>query len=243
MDAQVDAAEFFNDDAFEDAPAEIDLASTPLMIGPVGQALRAVGWAVSAAASVAVIVLAGQAEWERFLPSPQSVAAGPIAAQTTASGWVETARSGAVLRFEGEVRNTAPQAVFPSAVQIVLLDAQGTRIPAAPLRAGFPLDTETLREAAPEILAERAAAAARRFARTPLAPGEAVGFEALLPAGDLPERAARALLEVGEAQPAPAPVAASIQAPTPKPASGPTRSGAPIEADAVPGAQAERSSP
>jgi len=213
LDAPFDAGEFFNGDAFGDAPAEIDLASTPLMTGPVGQALRTVGWAVSAAASVAVLALAGQAEWARFSPSPQSVVAGPIAAQTTASGWVETARSGAVLRFEGEVRNIAPQAVYPSAVQIALLDAQGTRIPAAPLRAGFPLETETLREAVPEILADRAAAAARRFARTPLAPGEAVGFEVLLPAGDLPEGAARALLEVGEAQPALTPVAA----PTPEP--------------------------
>jgi len=239
----VDAGEFFNDDAFEDAPAEIDLASTPLMTGPVGQALRAAGWAVAAAASVAVIVLAGQAEWARFSPSPQSVAVGPIAAQTTTAGWVETARAGAVLRFEGEVQNTAGQAVYPSAVQITLLDAQGARLPAAPLRAGFPLATETLREAAPEILAERAAAAARRFARTPLAPGEAIGFEALLPAGDLPEGAARALLEVGEARPAPAPVAAPIHASTPEPASGPTGFGATIEADAEPETQAERSSP
>ncbi|MCR9097556.1 MAG: zinc-ribbon domain-containing protein [bacterium] len=235
ISAPVDEDAFFNDDVFEDTPEEIDLSAMPLATGIVGKVVRAIGWGASAAAVMAVGFLAFQAEWARVTPSLQAVSAGPITAQTLGSGWVETARAGTLLRFEGEVRNTAATPLFASDVTIALLDAKGERLPAAPiLRAGLPLPETSLREAAPDVLDESVAAASTRFARTPIAPGGSLRFEAIVAADELPERAARALLEVAEPRPAPARRSApAAPVPTATAASGP-----PTETG-----QAERSSP
>jgi len=204
LQAPVEEDEFFGSEAFGDTPEEADLQTMSVATGVVGKAARAIGWVVTAAAAAAVTVIAFQAEWARFSPSPQAVSAGPITAETLGSAWVETARAGTLLRFEGEVRNTAATPVFASGVTLTLLDSAGERLAAAPvLRAGVPLAESSIRESAPTVLAERVAAASQRFARTPIAPGGSLRFEALVSAEDLPERASRALLEVAEPRPAP----------------------------------------
>lgn len=232
------AAEFFNEHTFAEDPGELDLGATALATGPVGMGLRLIGWAAAATAVACVLALAFQAEWARFAPAPQTVSSGPLEAQTLDSGWVETARAGPILRFEGEVRNTAGQTIYPSAVQIALLDAAGARLAATPIRAGLPLPVETLREAAPEVLLSRASAATLRFARTPVAPGQTLRFEALVLREALPEDASRALLEVGPPQSAarPAPVGVGLPA-----GSADAARTAPESTAAV--VQAERSSP
>lgn len=203
LQASVEEDEFFGPEAFGDTPEEADLRTTSVAMGVIGKAARAIGWLVTAAAAAAVTVIAFQAEWARFSPSPQAVSAGPITAETLGSGWVETTRAGTLLRFEGAVRNTATTPVFAPGVTLTLLDSAGERLAAAPvLRAGVPLAESSIRESAPTVLAERVAAASRRFARTPIAPGGSLRFEALVPAADLPERASRVLLEVSEPRPA-----------------------------------------
>ncbi|MGB0617905.1 MAG: zinc-ribbon domain-containing protein [Myxococcota bacterium] len=201
MSAPVDAGTFFDEDAFQDTPEELDLASIPLATGPVGKAVRGLGWIAYVAAVIAVGFVAFEAEWARISPSLQTVSVGPITAKTLSSGWVETAKAGTLLRFEGEVRNTAAQPILASGVTISLLDATGERMAAAPvMHAGIPLSEAALRESAPEVLVERTASASRRFAQTPIGPGEAVRFEAIVAEQDLPEGASRALLEVAEPQ-------------------------------------------
>ena len=139
--------------------------------------------------------------WARISPSLQTVSVGPITAKTLSSGWVETAKAGTLLRFEGEVLNTAAQPILASGVTISLLDATGERMAAAPvMHAGIPLSEAALRESAPKVLVERTASASRRFAQTPIGPGEALRFEAIVAEQDLPEGASRALLEVAEPQ-------------------------------------------
>lgn len=198
----VDEEEFFSEDAFDDANGEIDLASSSLATGPVGQALRAVGWAATVAAISVVAFMSFQAEWNRWAEAPQSVSAGPMEVSTLGASWVETSRAGAVLRFEGEVRNTSGQAIRPGGVQLALLDADGVRLSEPAIIVGLPLATQVLRESSADVLLESAARASRRFSGQPLAAGEVRAFEALLLEADLPSTAARILLEVETSPPA-----------------------------------------
>lgn len=199
LQAPVEEDAFFGDDVFESMPEAADLSAMPLATGVVGKVASAVGWVATAAAAIAVTAVAFQAEWARVSPSLQAVSAGPITAQTLGSGWVETARAGTLLRFEGEVRNTAAKPIFAPGVTIALLDARGERLAAAPvLRAGLPLAESSLRESTPAALAENVSIASQRFARTPIAAGGSLRFEALVAAEDVPERASRAQLEVAE---------------------------------------------
>jgi len=147
-----------------------------------------------------VIFLALQTEWARWAQAPQLASNGPLHAQTISSGWVETSRSGPILRFEGQIRNTGARAIWPGVVQLVLLDAAGERLSTPPIQAGAPIARVVLREASPENFDARAAAASRRFGGTPMAPGEARTFEALVPEDRLPKEAQRVLLEVGESR-------------------------------------------
>ena len=111
----------------------------------------------------------------------------------------------------------------------------GKKLCLAPiLRAGLPLPETSLREAAPDVLDRSVAAATTRFARTPIAPGGSLRFEAIVAADELPERASRALLEVAEPRPAPA----RRSAPAAPVSTAAAASGPPTETG-----QAERSSP
>lgn len=214
------ADEFFSGDVDDRVAApDLALATQSFAAGPIGRLARAVGWAATLAAMAFVAQAIFHAETGRWSEGPVAVSAGPIAARTVDGGWLRTTRSGAVLRVAGEVENTSGAPVTPGAVQLVLLDARGQRLVSPAIAAGLPLAPRILRESAGPVLSEQAAAAARRFAATPLAPGETRPFEVLIPEDRLPEEAARFDLEVGTSQPAggasgsqASPAAASAQA-------------------------------
>ncbi len=204
------ADEFFSDGAGEQV-ATADLASMTRSFarGPVGRIGRAVGWVAALAAIAFVGQLAFQAETGRWSEGPVAVSAGPIAARTVDGGWLRTTRAGAVLRLVGEVENNSGDAVSPGNVQVVLLDAEGERILSPAIAGGFPLAPRVLRESEGAVLLEHAAAAARRFAATPIAPREKRAFEVLMLQERMPEEAVRFDLEIASGQrpvaPAPAP--------------------------------------
>lgn len=211
----VDEDGFFSDaEAFDDSVYDMDLATSSLATGPVGQLARLAGWAFSAAAVLAVGYLGLIAESGRWSEAQQTVISGPLTAQTLESSWVDTSRAGPVLRLTGELRNTGTQAVWPGSIEMALLDGEGTRLRVPTIVAGIPVEESVLREASSEILLEQAAVGSRRFAATPLAPGEVRPFEALMVEGRLPDTATRVQLEVGEPRTAPVASAAPVRAPT-----------------------------
>lgn len=192
----LDAAEFFSDDAFDDAGYDEDTRPSVFTSGPIAVAGRLVGWSVSIALVGAIVLLGLRSEWARWSEASQIVSNGPIEAETLSTGWVATSRSGVILRFEGEVRNTGSQSVWPGEIRIALLDDAGTRLTTPPIPVGLPIESMVLREATREGLEVARAEASTRLAQTPLAPGEVRRFEALLAEDRLPEAAHRALLEV-----------------------------------------------
>lgn len=198
------AAEEFQDaqshDAFGQIEKNAEYGTGLLLAGVRGKVLRGLGWIACVAAVGGVAFLALRAEWLRSVEMLQTVEVGPLVAETTSAGWIETERAGPVLRFSGRVRNTVAQAVWPGVVRLVLLDDEGSRVEAPPIEAGLPLPEAVLRESSSGALVERAKAASQRHRNTPLAPGEARRFEALLSASQLPRIADRVLLEVGESR-------------------------------------------
>lgn len=211
----VDEDGFFSDaEAFDDSVYDMDLATSSLATGPVGQLARLAGWAFSAAAVLAVGYLGLIAESGRWSEAQQTVISGPLTAQTLESSWVDTSRAGPVLRLTGELRNTGTQAVWPGSIEMALLDGEGRRLTVPTIVAGIPVEESVLREASSEILLEQAAVGSRRFAATPLAPGEVRPFEALMVEGRLPDTATRVQLEVGEPRTAPVASADPVRAPT-----------------------------
>ena len=211
----VDEDGFFSDaEAFDDSVYDMDLATSSLATGPVGQLARLAGWAFSAAAVLAVGYLGLIAESGRWSEAQQTVISGPLTAQTLESSWVDTSRAGPVLRLTGELRNTGTQAVWPGSIEMALLDGEGRRLTVPTIVAGIPVEESVLREASSEILLEQAAVGSRRFAASPLAPGEVRPFEALMVEGRLPDTATRVQLEVGEPRTAPVASAAPVRAPT-----------------------------
>ena len=196
----VDPHEFFSDDGSGASAYDDDLASSSIFAGPLALVGRVVGWTVSVGLVATILLLALQAEWARWAQTPQRVDNGPFQAETISSGWVQNSRSGPILRFEGQIRNTGTQAILPGIVQLTLLDAAGRRLTAPPIQAGVPIAQIDLREAAPEILEASLSKASHRLSGTSLAPGEIRIFEALVPEDQLPEAAQRVLLEIGESR-------------------------------------------
>ncbi len=192
--------EFFSDEGYGEMDYDHEAGSSRSSTGIAARVGRIVGWTTSVALAGGVLFLALQTEWARWAQAPQVVSHGPLYAETTSSGWVETSRSGPILRFEGQIRNTGIKAIWPGVIQLALLDGAGERLAAMPIQAGVPISKTILREAAPETIAARAIAASRRLVGTPLAPGEARTFEALLFSDQLPDQAQRVLLEVGESR-------------------------------------------
>lgn len=156
---------------------------------------KLVGWCV-AAASVAVVGSLGlSSEAERWTDRPQRLEVGPLVAETTRSGWLESSRAGLLLVFKGEIRNTGRQPVKPAPLQLTLLDAAGERLAEPPIPIGHTLTESALRESPPEALAAQIDRAVAGFRSRPLAPGEVRRFLAIVPADQLPAGARRVLLE------------------------------------------------
>ncbi len=156
---------------------------------------KLVGWC---ATSVSVAVIGGLllgSEWARQAEVPQRLELGPLVAETTRSGWLESSRSGFLLVFEGELRNTGNQPIKPIRLQLALLDGSGERLAEPPLPAGHMLAERALRESRLEELALQRDQAISDWLATPIAPGEVRRFAAIAPADQLPVRARRVLLE------------------------------------------------
>lgn len=160
---------------------------------------RVAGWAVTLVSVAVVFGLLIRPEWSRSATEPQRLEIGPFVAETARVGWLESSRSGLLLVFEGELRNTGPTPLRPIPLQLSLLDGSGARLSDPPIEIGTPLDEITLREASPpQLVAERAGAVSSWLA-TPLAPGEVRRFTAVAMVAELPDGARRVALEAGRA--------------------------------------------
>jgi predicted Zn finger-like uncharacterized protein len=199
----VEAGDLFGSAVDENGPVpDLALATQSFAAGPWGRLSRFVGWVATAAAVLAVGQLVLEAETKRWAQGPVSVSAGALIATSAEGGWLETSRSGDVLRITGVVENGGRTALAPGPLSLVLLDASGEAVAAPPVPAGQPLAPRILREAEPGILAREAAAAVRRFLHAPIAAGERRPFEVVIPAEQLPGSAARFVLEMDEPRPA-----------------------------------------
>jgi len=136
-------------------------------------------------------------EWTRWAEVPQRIEQGALVAEAGRGGWLETSRAGFLLVYAGELRNTGNRPVAPAPVQLALLDRDGVRLDAPPVRAGRPLAEATLRESDPAALAAELQRSIAALNATPLAPGEVRPFSAVVPAEALPEAAWRVRLESG----------------------------------------------
>jgi hypothetical protein len=195
---RVTAEGFFGDVANGEAPFAETSAGAAFLFGAVARVGRTMGWVAVVALVLGICSLALQSEGARWAQVTQHVSAGHLTAETLRSGWVETSRAGAVLRFEGELLNTSSQAVWPGAVQLALLDTHGSRLAVLPISAGTPLAESTLRESSAALLASSVESAMQNFVGRPLAPGEVRPFEAILLGEQVPPEARRVLLEVSE---------------------------------------------
>lgn len=169
-----------------------DAAAAPRAWEKIG---RFVGWFATVVSVVGVGGALLRSEWARRIEVSQRVEIGPLVAQTTRSGWLESSRAGFLLVFEGELRNSGSQPLSPIPLRLALLDGAGGRLSDPPLRAGRMLAESVLREARPEELAREREAAIAGWLGTPIAPGEVRRFIAVIPAAELPGEARRFLLE------------------------------------------------
>jgi predicted Zn finger-like uncharacterized protein len=193
-----------SDDSFAGAddlsPPVQDLAE--LMRGHAeglwGRCARSVGWLATTAALLWVGYGLFQAEARRWAEGPVFVEAGPVRAQTEAIGWVETSRSGDLLRVVGALDNAGREALVPGALTLFLLDADGDALAMPGFAAGEPLTPQLLRESEPGALALETADAIDRLQRAPLDAAGSRPFEILIPAEQLPESAARYRLRMDE---------------------------------------------
>ena len=186
------------EDVSAESPYEEEIGPVSRLRQGLGRVGHGVGWAVTIVCVVGALGLGLRSEWTRFAQSTQTVSVGALTAETTRVSWVETSRSGSILVVAGRIRNTGRVPLRPGTVQIVMLDAAGGRLTGPPIQAGERLAESVLREAPPEQLIERTAAAASGLRNKPLAPGESRAFQAIALEDRLPEGARRALLEIGD---------------------------------------------
>jgi predicted Zn finger-like uncharacterized protein len=106
---------------------------------------------------------------------------------------LENAHAGTLLVVSGRLRNPASSARAPETrLEVRLLDGDGEPL-AASAPIGPSLDTARLREEDPDRLRAEQADAAASWARTPLAAGAELAFDAVFP--DAPREAARFLVQ------------------------------------------------
>jgi predicted Zn finger-like uncharacterized protein len=164
---------------------------------------HALGWAV-------VAVLAGVAFGAGLLPrstpraAPGSQALAGLEATGVAGRWVENAVLGPLYVVSGELHNPGPEAKAPGARLVVrLLDGRGAPVREAAATLAPPVGTLRLREAHPRELRAGREEGALRLARTPIAPGARVPFEAIVV--EMPDAARRfelAAIPLGAPEPA-----------------------------------------
>lgn len=169
-------------------PLELEPRSGRLLAW-LARAGNALGWG-------AVAILAAAALWGSVAPrSAPARASGWQAlagfeATDVEGRWVENTTLGPLYVVSGELHNPGSETKAPGAKLVVrLLDAQGQPIDAATASVGPPLGVLLLREGRPEDLREHGEAGALELARTAVAPGARIAFEAAVL--DLPDDARR----------------------------------------------------
>jgi predicted Zn finger-like uncharacterized protein len=199
LGAELPAADFAFGAEADDDLYEASSGARSLVLRGMAGAGSAIGWCATLALVAGVLFVGARAAWQDLQPSPQTVAAAGLEAETSRIRWLETRRAGFAMVIEGQLRNVAGRALRPALVQLSLLDADGERLAAEPIPAGMPLDEETLREAPRATLQSTIADAALRLREAPLAAGEARPFTAIALEDDLPRGAQRLLLEIVDA--------------------------------------------
>jgi predicted Zn finger-like uncharacterized protein len=191
--AASDSLDLFGDS--ELPPAREEHVDGPVAALPWAKVGKLVGWCVTAASVALVGGGLIHAEWARRAEVSQRLEVGPLVAETTRAGWLESSRAGFLLVFEGELRNTGSRPLASIPLRLALLDGAGERLAVDPIEAGERLPENVLREARPEELLRQRDQAVSGWQATLIAPGEVRRFAAIVPAAALPEGARRVLLE------------------------------------------------
>jgi predicted Zn finger-like uncharacterized protein len=159
------------------------------ILGWVAHAGNALGWG-------AVALLSAAALWASVAPrsaptrAPGAQPLTGLEASDVEGRWVENATLGPLYVVSGELHNPGSEPKAPGAKLVVrLLDAQGVPIEAAAASVGPPLGALLLREGRPGDLRALGEAGALELARTAVAPGARIAFEAAVL--DLPDGARR----------------------------------------------------
>jgi predicted Zn finger-like uncharacterized protein len=184
----------------ETLPVRLVSRIEPERGGAVAAALaragNALGWS-------AVAILAAAALWAGVTPRTAPGAGGGARAlagleATAIEGrFVENAIVGPLYVVRGELVNPGPEPRAPGARLVMrLLDAEGTPLDAPATSLAPPTPEARLREAHPRELRRAHEAGALELARTPLAPGARIRFEAVVES--LPEAARRFDLVVAD---------------------------------------------
>jgi predicted Zn finger-like uncharacterized protein len=181
----------------------VDAARPSVLLAWVAGAGHAIGWSVTSllfglvAFATLAPSLVGEGE-----PAPGVQAVGALEAREIEGRWVETALTGPVFVVSGRLANPGATAqVLGTPFGVRLIDGEGTRLGGELAPIALSLSERELREAAPEALRARQADAGYRLAQTPIAPGDAVPFAAVVMG--MPATAMRFVLEpIAHARPA-----------------------------------------
>lgn len=188
------------------APAHAELgAAAPLPLGfampqdPEREQGSVVAWFARAGNGLgwsAVAILASATLWASVAPRSNpalgqgALAVAGLEVTGVAGRWVENATLGALYVVSGELENPGSETRAPGARIVVrLLDAEGLPVEEAAASVALPLGALALQAAGPDELRAAREAAALELARTPVAPGARLRFEAVLV--DLPDAAQR----------------------------------------------------
>lgn len=156
--------------------------------------LEHAGWALSVVLLLAVAQ--GTVRVEPGVPGmpPGQLEVAGLSAEDVEGRFVDNARSGTLFVVSGRLANRSATPARPKgALQLVLLDAEGSVLGAQPVPVGPALPESAVREDPVGALSQRQEARAQELARVEIAPGEGVAFSAVV--GDLSERAVRYRIE------------------------------------------------
>ena len=190
--AQTDSR--WNADAYDDASASTDPGALERSIMWLGQT---VGWATTALLASVVMISGFWTTAQSIVVMPQQIRIGDFEARDMTGRWLDTARGETLLRVTGELTHAgASTQALDGLLEVALLDADGSRLPVEPQRAGIALPVEELRELTPAALRIVLDRAAFSLAHEPIGPATKVAFQAIF--RDVPGDAARFALAIAD---------------------------------------------